>query len=241
MEGREFLSKAWLKTKNYLMFWKKPKEKKKFNVWDETKDWVISFIIAAMVYFVILPAILGTSSPMVVVSSCSEKGYINIGDILFVQGVNIKDINAPTVEVDRFTDFTPVFNDSEVTSLIIDGNTVELSRDSDIIVYSAFPSKAQIIHRVFAKIYEKSTGNYYLITKGDANPIPDQMSLVGDKCITENTGCISTPISKSMLVGKRVFVNVPLLGHVKLFFCDVITLCDGHSNPGTNYKYMLSC
>lgn len=177
---------------------------------------------------------------MVVVSSCSERGHINIGDILVVQGINIKDVNAPIVEVDKFDDFTPLFDDGEVTRLNIEGKIVMINREADIVVYNAYPSGAQIIHRAFAKI--KVRDKYYLITKGDANPIPDQLSTTGEACVSSNRGeCISTPITQKMLVGKKILFPIPLLGHIKLFFCDVVPFCDGHANPGTNFNYELWC
>lgn len=252
MEGRDIISKIksiFAKIKEKLFFWrkkKKPEKKPKTfteKIWFEVKDWVIAFVVAALVYFVILPLALGTSSPMVVVSSCSEKGYMNTGDILVIQGVDIKDVNAPLVEVDRFRGFTPITDDetNEITKIDISGNIVELNRSSDIIVYSAYPSRAQIIHRVFAKIKETSRDRYLLITKGDANQIPDQMSGTGAVCVDENIGCISTPITKRMLLGRKIIFPIPLLGHVKLFFCDIFPFCDGHSNLGTNYEYVLNC
>jgi signal peptidase I len=215
---------------------------KKINASQEVKDWAISFVVAAVLYFIILPAILGTSSPGVVVASCSERGYLNIGDILIVQGASIKDIRAPMVEVDKFTSFIPIPGDNgEVTQVVIGGSAVSLNRSNDIIVYNAYPAGTQIIHRVFAKI--KAGNDYFLLTKGDANLALDQMTQTGDACIDENIGCISTPVTQNRLVGKQVLIPLPLLGHVKLFFCDLTLgkLCDGHSNLGTNYQYSLSC
>jgi len=214
----------------------------KFSASQEIKDWAVSFIVAAVVYFIILPAILGTTSPGVVVASCSEKGHLNIGDILIVQGTSIKDINAPEVVVDRYEGFTPVLDENgEVTELIIGSKQVSLNRSNDIVVYSAYPTGVQIIHRVFVKI--KTSDGYLLLTKGDANTALDQMTQTGESCIDENIGCISTPVTQRMLVGKKILIPIPLLGHVKLFFCDLTLgkLCDGHSNLGTDYKYTLSC
>ncbi len=221
----------------------KKKPKKPFSIVEEFKDWIYSLVIAAVIYFILLPAILGTSSPMVVVSSCSEKGYINIGDILVIHGIDIKDIVAPTANVSQFNDFTYEFNqNNEIARIFVNSIPLALDRNSDIIVYSARPSGAQIIHRVFAKIYDQSTQQYYLITKGDANNVPDQLSRNGGTCVKSNIGgCISDAITKDNLVGKKILVNVPLLGHVKLFFCDITRLCDGHANLGTNYQYKLSC
>ena len=215
---------------------------KKMSVSQEVKDWAVSFLVAAVLYFIVLPAILGTSSPGVVVASCSERGYLNIGDILVVQGISIKDIKAPLVEVDRFEGFIPIPNDNgEITQMVIGGNAVSLNRTNDIIVYNAYPLGTQIIHRVFAKI--KTQDGYLLLTKGDANTALDQMTQAGDVCIDENIGCISTPVTQRMLIGKQIIFPIPLLGHVKLFFCDLTLgkLCDGHSNLGTNYQYTLAC
>jgi len=215
---------------------------KKTDARQEIKDWALSFMVAAVVYFIILPALLNTSSPGVVVASCSERGYLNIGDILVVQGVNIADLQAPEVNIPAYGGFVPTFNDAgEVTELAIGGKTVLLNRSNDIIVYSAYPSSIQIIHRIFVKI--KTDQGYLLLTKGDANSLPDQMTAAGDNCIDENIGCISTPITQRMLVGKKILIPIPLLGHVKLFFCDLTLgkLCDGHSNLGTNYRYALTC
>ena len=215
---------------------------KKLDARQELKDWAVSFLVAAVLYFIILPAILGTSSPGVVVASCSERGYLNIGDILVVQGVSIKDIKAPMVEVDKFTGFTPIPNDNgEITQIVVSGKAVSLDRSNDIIVYNSYPAGVQIIHRAFAKI--KTDNGYFLLTKGDANSLLDQMTQTGDVCIDENIGCISTSISPNMLVGRQVLIPIPLLGHMKLFFCDLTLgkICDGHSNLGTNYQYSLSC
>ena len=213
-----------------------------FSASQEAKDWAVSFVVAAVIYFIVLPAILGTSSPGVVVASCSERGYLNIGDILVVQGTSIKDINAPEVVVDRYWGVTPMLDENgEVTELIIGSKQVSLNRSNDIIVYSAYPGGVQIIHRVFVKI--KTDDGYLLLTKGDANTALDQMTQAGESCIDENIGCISTPITQRMLVGKKILMPIPLLGHVKLFFCDLTMgkLCDGHSNLGTDYRYTLSC
>jgi signal peptidase I len=234
------------KTYGYIFFWRKKKKKKKekFRLKTEIKDWTMAFIVAAVVYFVLLPAALSTASPGVVVSSCSERGYLNVGDILILQGTSIEDVRAPLVEVDSFNDFrpllSPVDGNFETTALDIGGKVVYLNRSNDIVVYVAYPTGMQIIHRAFAKV--KAGNQYYLITKGDANKYPDQWSING-VCITENVGCISTVITQKMVVGKQVFFGIPLLGHVKLFFCDLTfgLLCEGHANAGTDYQYTLTC
>jgi signal peptidase I len=208
----------------------------------EVKDWLSAFIVAAVAYFIILPALLGTSSPAVVVSSCSERGYLSIGDIIVVQGVSIKDVVAPEVQVVTFDSFTPVFDaDNKTTAIIVGNTTVPVNASNDIVVYNAYPSGAQIIHKALARI--KTPSGYLLLTKGDANPIPDQFGSKGP-CIGQNAGyCISTPITQKMLVGRKILVPIWFFGHVKLFFCDLTfnKLCEGHANLGTAYNYTLGC
>lgn len=215
---------------------------KKLDPREELKDWALAFLFAAVFYFIIFPAILGTSSPGIVVASCSEQGYLNVGDILVLQGVDIKDINAPEVFVSKYAGFIPFLDENgEVTEISVSGQIVELNRSNDIIVYNAYPAGYQIIHRVFAKI--KTNDGYLLLTKGDANNLLDQMTPIGMPCVDDNVGCLSTPVTQKMFVGKMVLFPIPLLGHTKLFFCDLTfgRLCDGHSNLGTNYEYVLSC
>ena len=215
------------------------KEKKdNFNLWDSIKDWVISFAVAAVVYFIILPVFLGSSTPLVVVSSCSEKPFLNIGDIVVVQGVDVANVTAQNVQ----TELNPEFFSFDGT-LKIGDQVFQKNSENDIVVYYANPSGLQIIHRVLVKINDK-----YLMTMGDNNNVPDQLSMVlmktGDSsqrvCFGENYGCLSTLINDEMLVGKQVFA-IPLIGHVKLFFCDIMPFCDGHANQGTDGEYLLTC
>src|SRR3989344_4872781 len=95
--------------------------KEKYGWRDELRDWALSFAIAAAVYFLILPAVLGTTTPAVVVASCSEKGFLNIGDVLVLQGVKASDVKAPLVTVDRFTGFRTIVRDNEVVGLNVSG------------------------------------------------------------------------------------------------------------------------
>lgn len=223
-----------------IFFWKRAK---KHGVRREIVDWIEAFVVAAVIYFIVMPVLLATSSPAVVVSSCSEKGYMNVGDVVIVQGVSVADINAPEVVVDAYRGFVPIFEEGEVKAINISGRVVRLNRSADVVVYYAYPSGYQIIHRVFAKV--RTPDGYLLITKGDANPWPDQMGRVGDQfvvCVDENVGCVSTPVNQRMLAGKVIW-GLPFIGHVKLFFCDLTfgLLCEGHANAGTNYQYVLSC
>jgi hypothetical protein len=180
---------------------------------------------------------------MVIVSSCSERGHYNIGDILIIQGTNITNVKAPLAEISSFSDIKPIIENNSINAVSVNGRIIEANSSNDLVVYYASPSGSQIIHRAMA-LFERN-GVYYLMTKGDANSIPDQFGSIDGTVVTcadENTGaCLSTLITQRTLVGKKTLVHIPLLGHVKLFFCDIAPFCDGHANIGTNYEYALSC
>lgn len=223
----------------------KPKTKKKTKkqrVKQEAFDWIISIAIALLIYFVILPAILNTQSPMVIVSSCSQEPHLNIGDVLIIQGTDTESVEAPTIQPKEGTEYS---YDEYSESLIVNGEQIHKNQSNDIVVYFTHPQGTQVIHRALVKL--NTTRETYLLTQGDANEIPDQITrqpINGQRklCLEENpTQCISTAINDEMLVGRKVGWRIPLLGHVKLFFCDIIPFCDGHANPGTNYEYKLTC
>lgn len=233
------------KIKDYFSVNKKKdkKEKKKFSIVNEINEWITAFVVAAVVYFIILPLFLGTSAPMVIVPSCSEKGYLNVGDIVFVKGTQIKDLKAPFVELDKFIEMKPIEENGVVEKIQIGDTVIKANSSNDIIVYIANPSGSQIIHRVFGVV--KIQDEYFALTKGDNNAIPDQVMMSGSgyiTCFSENHGsCISSAITQDRLMGKKILFRIPLLGHVKLFFCDVMPFCEGHSNLGNNYQYTLTC
>lgn len=208
----------------------------------EAVDWGVSIAVAVIIYFVIMPAILGTSSPMVVVSSCSEQPYLNIGNVIILQGTSMENVKAPTVNIRNTFNYS--YNEMERT-LTINDRKIQKNTSNDIVVYYANPTKSQIIHRALIKL--NTTQGTYLLTQGDANDLPDQVTnqkIEGKRrmCISNNPGaCISTPITEEMIAGKKIGWRIPLAGHFKLFFCDIFPLCDGHSNLGTNYKYKLTC
>ena len=228
-----------LDIKSSVLFW----QQDGFSVKQEVTDWAGAFLVAVLIYFIILPLVLGTSAPAVVVSSCSEKGYLNTGDIIVNQGISIDGVNAPEVTVDSLLYVTPIFENGKAAKLNFSGQIVNRTDQADIVTYVSNPLGAQIIHRVFAKV--NYHGQTFLITQGDANPYPDQLWLKEDKggwCWDQNSGyCISTLVSQQNLLGKKVGPTIPLAGHVKLFLCDIIPFCEGHANLGTGYEYILSC
>ncbi len=135
-----------------------------------------AFFGSFIIYFV-LQVSLNTQTPIVVVVSGSMTPAINKGDILFVQGRD--------------------------PSLILNGSAVE--KDGDVIVFNAYglwssaPSDP-IVHRVIDKWYDN--GSWYFRTKGDANSLPDPVSIREDYVI-------------GVVVG-----GIPFIGWIKIFLTE---------------------
>jgi signal peptidase I len=229
--------------------------KRKFHLagWAaELADWVGGFIVAALIYFVIAPAILGAYPPGVVVQSCSMKGYYNVGDIVVLRGASFDAVNAPLITLSSPLSYTIEPNDvnQETKALLFpDGQRVDIAETGDVIVYDSAISGIQIIHRVVAKV-RASDGEFY-ITKGDANPLPDSVRIdcaewesvpegrkctklaptVSRICTADDKGwpgCLATPVAAGKIAGKEL-VAIPLLGHVKMLVFHILTL--GHGYP----------
>ncbi|MFX1375906.1 MAG: signal peptidase I [Promethearchaeota archaeon] len=106
----------------------------------------VAFSGAFIIYFA-MQIILNTKSPMVVVVSGSMEPNLHKGDLLFLKGKNAGSIKNGTIE----------------------------GKEGDIIVFDArglwvnAPSEP-IVHRVIDKMYDNG---WFFLTKGDANPNPD--------------------------------------------------------------------
>ena len=108
----------------------------------------IAFFGSFLLYFGLQVA-LNTEAPIVIVVSGSMEPYIREGDLLFVMGVNPKDIINGTAE----------------------------EKNGDVIVFDARTLWAgapeePIVHRVVGKYLDNDT--WYFRTKGDANLLLDQ-------------------------------------------------------------------
>ncbi len=215
----------------------------------ELFDLVIGLAMAALLYYLILPFILGATPPAVVVQSCSMKGSLNVGDVVVLQGVSFEDVNAPLIELDGPLTFLPIPNDARqpTKSIIFSNNqTLKLDTKGDTIVFISKISGDQIVHRIIAKVVTPE-GRFYL-TKGDANNIPDaskidcsvwqnnhcsvHKSQIQNTCTEKDkgwSGCIATPIPEEEIAGRQYFV-IPLIGHIKMLFFHLITLGNGY--PG---------
>ena len=220
----------------------------------EIVDLVVSLGIAALLYFVIMPAILGANPAAVVVQTCSMKGVFNVGDISVLQGTNFEDLNAPEIILAQnfFYNIEPNNVASKTTKLLFpDGQELAVQTTGDIITYNSQTSGMQIIHRVIAKVRAED-GNF-LITKGDVNDLPDSVKIscaeytttdgktyctklsttITEVCDAETDrgwpGCLAAPLQDKDIVGKHI-LWIPFLGHVKMLFMHVVTL--GHGYPG---------
>ena len=234
------------------------KEKYGLTGWQaEVIDALYGLFLAAIIYYGILPLLLGANPPAVIVQSCSMAGTFQVGDIIVLKGASFNDINAPLVKVNStVVNFSILPNSrSEQTKQIVfqngDPRVLNVTRKGDVIVYISPLNGKQIIHRVIARVIT-SDGKHYFITKGDANNIPDQAKIECEEWINEGSylrciklsnritktcqypsdvgwpGCISSPVPENDVVGKAIF-DIPLIGQIKLIIWDIITL--GHGYP----------
>jgi len=249
VEGLKGLQKAWKRVDPGEFL----KRRLKLKGWAaELADLAGGFIVAALVYFVIAPVILGATPPAVVVQSCSMEGYHNVGDVVILRGTSFDSIEAPLVELQVPLDYNIIPNNisAETQSLVFpNGQSVVLDEKGDVIVYDSVTSGIQIIHRVAAKV--RASDGEFLITKGDANNLPDSVrvecaaweevpegkkctqidSTVSRLCTEEDKGwpgCLATPVTMDKVAGEQLMI-VPLVGHVKMLFFHVATL--GHGYP----------
>ncbi len=236
----------WIKERYGLTGWKA-----------ELVDAITGLVLAALIYYVILPAILGANPPAVIVQSCSMAGTFQVGDIIVLKGTSFDDVHAPLVRVNSTEIYFRIVPESrfEQTRELIfpDGSPriVNVTRNGDVIVYISPLNGKQIIHRVIAKVVTRD-GKHYFITKGDANPTPDQAKIACSQWIREGDylrcielaknvtdvcqyprdagwpGCISSPVPEDKVIGKAIF-DIPLVGQIKLIIWHILTL--GHGYP----------
>ena len=203
--------------------------------------------LAALLYFVIAPLILGANPPAAIVQTCSMQGTLNVGDVTILHGIKLADISAPEIVLDSPLYYTIEPNDvREKTAALVfpDGQRLPVTTDGDVIVYNSPNTGMQIVHRAIARV--KASDGLFIITMGDANNYPDSVRLScaetingvctklspapGGVCNPEDRfGCLGSPVTQDMLVGRQ-FIVVPLIGHVKMLFMHIITL--GHGYPG---------
>lgn len=136
----------------------------------------VAFFGSFFVYF-ILQVALNTESPVVVVISGSMEPNIHEGDLLFIMGVDAEEIKSGTAE----------------------------DKTGDVIVFDArglwtLAPQEPIVHRVIGKYLDGDT--WMFVTKGDANPLPDE-----------------EPVPESNIIGV-VVGRIPYIGWVKIFLTE---------------------
>ncbi|MFX1553993.1 MAG: signal peptidase I [Promethearchaeota archaeon] len=124
---------------------------------------IFAFSGSFLIYY-ILQITLNTTTPMVVVVSGSMEPTLHRGDLLFLQGKDPATIKNGTID----------------------------GKEGDIIVFDAHglwinPPADPIVHRVIGKKYDNA---WFFLTKGDANPSPDEAWVPENKILGVVVGII---------------------------------------------------
>ncbi len=175
---------------------------------------IATAFLAALVFWYALSFLLGTQTPLNVVTSCSMLPAFQRGDLVVIQGGNFK---APEVDLEGFsgpvsiraekTTCTRLFDSGAQAQVactyrvLVANSSVDADKSNDVVVFeSRVPGVDLIVHRLFAKIIRG--GNEYYLTKGDNNNALDQETGLG-------------LVPKEDVHGK-VILRIPLVGYVKL-------------------------
>lgn len=108
------------------------------------------FFLTFLLPTVILPIILNTKLPLIVMTTPSMEPTYNVGDLLIVNGVDPADIR----------------------------NGTRQDKSGDVIVFYAFrlwesAPDIPVIHRVIGKWFDQNQGKWFFNTSGDANVLQD--------------------------------------------------------------------
>ena len=170
------------------------KEPLQWKLFDWTVD-IIVYLILAVAIYALLGVALHTSIPISTVTSGSMEPTLYRGDVVIVQGVNIKDLNVPEVDLrfdvkDRMlSSFAQIKYDNpgycdvllhpdntlsvkcpETKEIIFrtsenQSKTIPVTKNGEIIVYHSDYLHKDIIHRAIVKIHTPK--GWYVLTKGD--------------------------------------------------------------------------
>ena len=174
---------------------------------------VATAFIAALVFWYALCFLLGTQKPLDVVTSCSMLPNLQRGDLVIIQGGEIR---APKIDLSEQPAFSFLAQKQQCTKnydsgakapssctsgITVGGKTVGADKSNDIIVFeSGVPGIDLVIHRAFARVVYQ--GREYFLTKGDNNNILDQEGFV-------------KAVPAESVQGKVAF-RIPLVGYFKL-------------------------
>jgi len=156
----------------------------------ETAKWtlipVILFLAVLSTFTAVTRAVSGTNLPIAAVQTGSMEPNIPTGSLIFIQRVDGEDIVAGGPTVGDVVVY--YFPDTQITDYFF------------VTIYDPTPWT----HRVIAKTL--IGGEYYLLTKGDANRSPDQ-----------NADNPYSWVPEERVIGKVVY-HIPYLGYPFLWF-----------------------
>ena len=183
---------------------------------DSVSDLVVALAVALGAWF-LLGFLLNTSTPINVVTSCSMLPILDRGDLIILQGSQIR---TRTIEINHSIspqDFVSepcklreiaTGNERQETCIVglkVDGNVQLFDKFGDIVVYepkNSLRNIGPVVHRAVLRIKYKGIDNY--VIKGDNNPSPDLFG-ISESFATEED-----------ILGKVIF-RAPYLGYLKLF------------------------
>lgn len=174
-------------------------------------------LVAALAVWYGLGFLLQTPTPIDVVTSCSMLPNLDRGDLIILQGGEIRAAEVKLSKQVEFADF--VKSDCIVreistgkerreictTGLRVDGKKYPFDHSGDIVVYepqSAYRDLGLVVHRAALKLTFNGQTNYLI--KGDNNPAPDVFG------ITQN-------FAKKEQIKGKVILRIPIIGYLKLF------------------------
>ncbi|HLC97150.1 MAG TPA: signal peptidase I [Candidatus Nanoarchaeia archaeon] len=189
-------------------------------IWDDDSiwSWIVNIILAfILIKFLVYPGlglILSTSHPVVAVVSSSMEHSAQFDEWWGENGAWYSTINMSKEDFSSYS-FANGFNKGDI--MILQGRNPADIEVGEVLVFISSrtnPKPDPIIHRVVKKWEEN--GVFHFQTKGDNNARQIN-ECQGGYCIFEND------IGQNQVVGKALF-RIPLLGYIKIWFVDMLTL-----------------
>jgi signal peptidase I len=195
----------------------------------------------ALVVYLLLGALFGTTSPLVIVYSASMENNVFRGDVIaltkanaqmnFGQEITINQ-NIKNMPVESF--IQPEYVNGYLSKLIFNTGEIIPNKTGSIIVYNSYPTQLPIIHRTIVKI--NALDGEFVLTKGDndlTNPTYDQDCGKIDQLRNKSTkNCITFYAIPIEEIEGVAFGQIPKIGCVKLWlFDDLISLISNGKLP----------
>ncbi len=172
----------------------------------------LAWALAAAVFaWIALTIVLGTPSPIDVVTSCSMRPVLERGDLVILSGGEARAPEARYYGQRLVGVKQPCIIEKKgleegalcTESIIVGNETFSFNKENDIIVYEPSPRITDlIIHRAFARLRDEKNRVFY-VTRGDNNRHADQEAGI-------------SLVPQEHTHGK-VILRIPFLGYFKLF------------------------